>query len=339
MEYGIKKFQISHLYILKIRSGQTTKSYKGGIFMNQKLIFTDRNEKMTVTAYCCGTAESFTRDGHKYVKASLRDLDGNIRTVQGFDKFYEYYHFLQPGHVYDVDVYYDTKYYNFVNNIGTENTEVHPAMFLGNMCYDQSYKEEFTNLYKSLRTPLHELLQQVFYKNRDDFVAFGNIPFSKDKAYNKRGGLFKLTVDLAEFVKLNAEQYNLDVDLCIASALLYNMGEIDNKTLMGDDVPDRALLKTETNTIKRLMKAVYRMESQGYSFDGEDFRLIEHILMTRNAKDIPATPEAILLRAGNDYCQMLDMCRSGMETLGPGESILDMRRKTASYKKKQKLMA
>lgn len=296
------------------------------------LVFTDKNEKMSVIAYCCGIAESFTRDGSKYVKATMRDLDGNTRTIQGFDGFYEYYNVLEPGKVYNIDVFYDTRYYNFVNSIGTENTEIEAPEFLGEMCYDDSYKKRFTELYKGLRTPLHQLLQQIFYRNKNDFVIFGNIPYSKNGAYNKRGGVFKLTVDLANFAQRNAQANGLDVDLCVAAALLYNIGEIDNKTIMGDDVPEIALLKTDTNAIIRLTRAMSLMETEGYHFDDEDFKMIEHILMTRYSHDIPATPEAILIRMGNEYCKKLDMCYHGLENLKPGESVINKDLKTAAYK-------
>ena len=215
------------------------------------LVFTDKNEKMAVIGYCSGVAESFDRNGKKYVKAMFRDLNGESRTICGFDAFYEYYNLLEVGKVYNFDVWYDGKYYTFCNGIGTENTGTMPEEFLGEMCYDDSYKKRFTELYKNLRTPLHQLLQKVFYENRQEFITFGNIPLSKQGAYNKRGGVFKLTVDLANFAKRNAEANGLDVDLCVAAALLYNIGEIDNKTRMGDEVSDIALLKT-FNGIGRL---------------------------------------------------------------------------------------
>lgn len=300
---------------------------------NKNLVFTDKREKMSVIAYCMGVAESFDQNNHKYIKAKLRDLNGEVRTVQGFDSYYDgYINLLEQGKVYNIDVFYDGRYYNFVNAVGTENKEIECCEFLGDFCYDEAYKKRFIALYKELRTPLHELLQKVFHCNKQDFITFGNIPYSEKGAYNKRGGVFKLTVDLAEFVKRNAEKDGLDVDLCVASAMLYNIGEIDTKTIMGDDVEDIALQDTKVNIANRLTRAITLMEKEGFEFDYEEFQMIYHIIGVRDFHDIPAIPEAILIRMGNEYLKMMDMCYNGLENLKPGQSQIDWSKKTAAYK-------
>lgn len=300
---------------------------------NKNLVFTDKREKMSVIAYCCEVAESFNQNGQKYVKAIFRDLNKEKRAVTGFDGYYDaYIKLLEPGKVYNIDVFYNDKYYNFVNAVGTENKEVEPVEFLGDFCYDQSYKDRFVALYKGLRTPLRELLQKVFHCNKQDFIVFGNVPYSNNGAYNKRGGVFKLTIDLAEFVMRNAQADGLDVDLCVASAMLYNLGAIDKKTIMGDPVADIALQDTKINISNRLTRAITLMEKDGFEFDYEEFLMIYHIVGVRDSHDIPAIPEAILIRMGNEYLKMMDMCYNGLENLKPGQSQVDWTKKNAAYK-------
>ena len=175
--------------------------------------------------------------------------------------------------------------------------------YLPEATYDQVKAwNELVRIVKTLRHPLYQITACIVMNAKDALI---NIPMSN--GYRGRGGVLEATLKLVEAAEANAKVYNLDRDLMIAGAVVYNIGRVNMADEFGNVKADDLLIgasalahekivTTRQALILKYSKDETKKDVLNLLRTSQDVRLLEHIVLARYGGIKAAIPEAIVLK-------------------------------------------
>ena len=181
------------------------------------------------------------------------------------------------------------------------------------------------NLSKNLREPLNLIVAFVLQTESNRLI---NYPMQT--GYRGRGGILEATLKLVESVASMADIYHLDKDLMIAGAILYHIGSTETTDELGNIMPNDVLIGAANIANEKIVIAkieLVRMFSNiperasvvSLLNQGEDIRLLQHIVLSRYCGLKTAIPEAIVLRALSGITLELDEINEMKREAVPGK--------------------
>lgn len=148
--------------------------------------------------------------------------------------------------------------------------------------------------------------------------------------YRGRGGILEATLKMLESAEAMAGIYKLDRDLMVAGAILYNIGRTSTTDELGNTMPEDVLIGAANLSSEKIFMAkieLLRMYGEnpdrqqliGLLKQGENVRLLQHIVLSRYSGLKTAIPEAIILRSLDSITIELDEINEMKREAVPGK--------------------
>lgn len=171
--------------------------------------------------------------------------------------------------------------------------------------------KELTNIIKTIRPDLMQIASGVLMENQKRFLY---LPLSEKDGYARQCGILEATAKLVKLAYYSAETLDMDKDLAAAAASLYYIGAtlcMDSSFLA---TPDDILLGSGLASYSK----VFEWASKNGKTDSADFKLLCHILVSRNKGIATAIPEALLLRHLDAVVTGADSIQAELNHAEPG---------------------
>ena len=266
------------------------------------------------------------KSGAPYQKVMVRDLDGNECTFTQFDVMLDIKLPMIAKVKVDCVEYGANLNMKIKECVEVEGYTMDQFLPKAHIDSKESWKY-IAKIVKSVRNSLCRVVCAVLAEDKNKFLT---LPMNPTGAFARQSGILEATTKLVELAEHTAKLQNLDRDLLISGAILYYIGNLDTIDEGYNMTPISLMYGAEVTSYTKVQfkakELIENNEEARADIRGEDIMLLSHVLMCKSDKNIPAIPEASVLKYLDVMLQETDQMTEALRTAEPNTIVNDANR-------------